>query len=243
MTFKQIKEKVNSLSDPDQAEILQRFFKTGRGEYGEGDVFAGIKLPVQRKIAKENSETPISELKKMLLSPVHEIRMIALIILTNRFARADEVNKKIIFDFYIENREKINNWDLVDISAPKIPGEFLFDKDKKILYDFARSKNIWERRIAIISTFGFIRKNHFEDTIQISKILLKDKEDLIHKAVGWMLRETGKRNLRTLELFLKEYYKTMPRTMLRYAIEKFPEHKRQNYLKGKIQNKIKTQHK
>jgi 3-methyladenine DNA glycosylase AlkD len=234
MSLKEIKKVITGQKNPSQAIILQRFFKTGKGEYGEGDIFYGIKVPVQRKIAKQFNDLPPIELKILLSSNAHEERLIAALILVDQFKKGDEKKKKFIFDFYIKNRKGINNWDLVDLSAPKIIGEYLIDKEKDLLYKFATSKDLWDRRISIISTQTFIRERFFEDTLKISRILLNDKHDLIHKAVGWMLREVGNRDIKTEEEFLKKHYKTMPRTMLRYAIEKFPERKRKDYLKGKI---------
>jgi 3-methyladenine DNA glycosylase AlkD len=217
-----------------QAIILQRFFKTGKGEYGEGDIFYGIKVPEQRTIAKQFRDLAFDALKTLILSKVHEERLIAAFILVDQFKSGDEKKKKTIFDFYLKNRKGINNWDLVDLSAPKIVGAYLIDKEKDLLYKFAHSKDLWKKRISIISTQTFIREHLFEDTLKISEILLHDKHDLIHKAVGWMLREVGNRDLETEEEFLRKHYKTMPRTMLRYAIEKFPEQKRIAYLKGKV---------
>ena len=234
MSLSEVRKEILRQKNPSQAIILQRFFKTGKGEYGEGDIFYGIKVPVQRKIAKQFNDLPQIELKILLSSNVHEERLIAALILVDQFKKGDEKKKKIIFDFYIRNRKGINNWDLVDLSAPKIVGEYLIDKEKDLLYKFATSKDLWDRRISIISTQTFIREHFFEDTLKISRILLNDEHDLIHKAVGWMLREVGNRDIKTEEEFLKKHYKTMPRTMLRYAIEKFPERKRKDYLKGKI---------
>ncbi len=234
MSLSEVRKEILRQKNPSQAIILQRFFKTGKGEYGEGDIFYGIKVPVQRKIAKQFNDLPQIEFKILLSSNVHEERLIAALILVDQFKKGDEKKKKIIFDFYIRNRKGINNWDLVDLSAPKIVGEYLIDKEKDLLYKFATSKDLWERRISIISTQTFIREHFFEDTLKISRILLNDEHDLIHKAVGWMLREVGNRDIKTEEEFLKKHYKTMPRTMLRYAIEKFPERKRKDYLKGKI---------
>ena len=237
-----LKKEIAKHASPSKAKILQRFFKTRPGEYGEGDVFLGIRVPKQREIAKQAEERlTISDLQELLNSKVHEERLISLLILIEKYKRAkkeqDEKQREFIFNFYLENAEKsnINNWDLVDLSAPNIPGDFLLEKpDKGILYSLAKSENLWGKRIAIISTFTFIRKEQFKDTLKISELLLKDKHDLIHKAVGWMLREIGKRNQETEEDFLKKHYKEMPRTMLRYAIERFPEDKRKKYLKGEI---------
>ena len=224
------KKELKKISDPRQAKILQRFFKTGKGEYGEGDIFLGVKVPDQRKIANKFSELSLKDLEKLLSSKIHEYRMSALFILIKQYEKANEQEKKKIFDFYLKNTKNINNWDLVDLSAPKIVGDFLLDKPKDVLYKLAKSNNLWERRIAIVSTVVFIRNNKFKDTLKISKTLLLDKHDLIHKAVGWMLREVGKRNQKVEEKFLKKHYSKMPRVMLRYAIERFEEKKRKFYL-------------
>lgn len=233
-----IEQSIQSLADSKKAKLLQGFFKTGKGEYGEGDIFLGLVVPQQRKIAKEFSNIPLKEIKSLLKSEFHEYRLIALFILVIQYKRADkDKNEKLkeqIYNFYLSNTNRINNWDLVDLSAPNIVGDFLKNRDKSILYKLVKSGNLWERRIAILATFSFIRDNQFSDSLKISEILLKDKHDLIHKAVGWMLREIGKKDVKVLETFLKRYYKTMPRTMLRYSIEKFPEEKRKAYLKGKI---------
>lgn len=234
MSLSEIRRVIFKQKNPAQALILQRFFITGKGEYGEGDVFYGIKVPVQRTIAMHFKELALDDLKVLLTSKVHEERLIAVFILIEHFKKADDKKRKIIFDFYLKNRKGINNWDLVDLSAPKIVGEYLIDNERELLYKFAHSKNLWEKRISIISTQAFIKQHWFEDTLIISEILLHDKHDLIHKAVGWMLREIGNRDIATEEEFLKQHYKTMPRTMLRYAIEKFPEIKRKAYLLGKI---------
>ena len=228
-----LKEELAKKANQDKAKILQRFFKTGKGEYGEGDIFLGITVPESRKIAKKYSDLSYNNIRNLLESKIHEERLIALLILVNNYNKNIEKRNEI-FDFYIENINNINNWDLVDLTADKIVGSFLFEKDKNILYKLAKSSNLWEKRIAIISTFHFIKNNEFSDTLKIAEILLNDKRDLIHKAVGWMLREIGKRNLKVEEEFLKKYYKNMPRTMLRYAIEKFSEVKRKVYLNRKI---------
>ena len=229
-----LRKKMYRLSSDKIAKTMQWFFKTGKGQYGEGDIFIGLKVPTQRLLAKEFKDMEFNDLKMMLSSKIHEERLIALFILVDRYQKADENEKEKIFKFYLKYRRGVNNWDLVDLSAPKIMGKHLLEKDKSILFDFAISKNIWERRIAVLSTQEFIRNNKFDSTLKIAEILLKDEQDLIHKAVGWMLREIGKIDLATEELFLKQYYKKMPRTMLRYAIEKFPESKRKKYLQNKI---------
>jgi 3-methyladenine DNA glycosylase AlkD len=234
MSLTEIRKAISKQKNPAQAIILQRFFKTAKNEYGEGDIFYGIKVPVQRIIAKKFKDLSLSDINKLILSKVHEERLIASFILVDQFEKGDEKKQKIIYNFYIKNRKGINNWDLVDLSAPKIVGQYLIDKDKSKLYKFAHSRDLWEKRISILSTFTFIRQHWFEDTFNISEILLHDNNDLIHKAVGWMLREVGNRDLQSEEEFLVKHYKTMPRTMLRYAIEKFPEKKRKNYLRGKI---------
>lgn len=234
MSVTEFHRTIKKNSNPQQAIVLQRFFKTGPGEYGAGDVFAGIKVPVQRDIAKKYYHLSLLDLKSTLSSKIHEERLTSLFILINKFKKADEGEKKKIVDFYLSNRRYVNNWDLVDISAPKILGEYLFEKDRSILFTFVKSKNLWERRIAIIATMNFIKKGDFVTTFILSEKLLNDKEDLIHKAVGWMLREIGNKDIQAEEDFLIEHYKVMPRTMLRYAIEKFPEQKRKSYLQGKI---------
>ena len=236
MTAKDVTNDLNLYNDKKKAKDLQRFFKTGEGEYGEGDIFIGVMVPNQRIVAKKYKELPLSDIQALLNSTIHEHRLTALLILTYKFIKANEETKKKIVDLYLSNTKNINNWDLIDLSSVEILGSYFLEhqKLKKILYQFAKSKNLWEKRIAIISTFTFIKNKQFEDSLKIAEILLNDKEDLIHKAVGWMLREIGKRNLQTEEQFLQEHYQTMPRTMLRYAIEKFPENKRQFYLLKKI---------
>lgn len=228
----QLKLDLKKESKPEQAKILQRFFKTAPGEYGEGDIFLGIKLPIQRQIAKKYYHLNLNDLQNLLDSKIHEHRLVALIILLHKYKKSE--NKKEIYEFYLSNTKNINNWDLVDLSAHKIIGDFLVDKPRDILYKLAKSKDIWEKRISIISTFAFLPKNQFKDSIKISKILLQDKHDLIHKAVGWVLREIGKKDITLLENFIKENYSKMPRTTLRYAIEKFPEEKRKRFLRGKF---------
>jgi 3-methyladenine DNA glycosylase AlkD len=234
MTVHEIRRKLGKLSNKQRAKVSQRFFKTGPGEYGEGDVFWGIKVPELRKLAKEYQHITAKEIKQLLASSIHEERLLALLILVLTYSKGDETAKKTIYELYLKNTKFINNWDLVDGSAEYIVGDFLIDKNKKPLYSLAKSSDLWERRIAIMSTFHFIKRNEFSQTLKISRMLLSDEETLIHKAVGWMLREVGKRDLPTEEKFLKEHYKKIPRTMLRYAIEKFPESKRQRYLKGNI---------
>ena len=229
--IKDIQKELNMLADPKIAEHSQRFFKTGEGEYGEGDQFIGIRVPVLRKVARKYKAIAVKEAVALLKAPIHEQRLLALLMLVDLFKKPSG-EQETIYQAYMTHTRFINNWDLVDSSAPYIPGPYLFGKNKNPLYDFSFSMDMWERRIAIISTFYFIRQNAFKDTLNISENLLQDPEDLIHKAVGWMLREIGKRDMRVEEEFLVAHYKTMPRTMLRYAIEKFPEPLRQAYLKG-----------
>jgi 3-methyladenine DNA glycosylase AlkD len=233
-----LKKDLEKAADPEKAKLLQRFFKTGKGEYGEGDVFLGIVVPKQREVAKKYQDIELSEMSHLLSSEIHEFRLVALLILTyklkNKHITIQEKEK--IFHFYLKNAQKgnINNWDLVDLSAPNIVGTHLLDKDRKILYKLAKSNNLWEKRISVLATFMFIKYKDYKDSLKIAELLLEDKHDLMHKAVGWMLREIGKKDQETEEKFLKKHYKKMPRTMLRYAIEKFPENKRQAYLNGKI---------
>jgi len=241
MSLASIRNSFTQASNKEHAVVLQRFFKTGPGEYGEGDVFIGIKVPTLRKISKGFYHLTLDELNELLNSSIHEERLTALFILVRQFEKGDSKQREKIFKFYTKNTKKINNWDLVDLSAPIIVGEYLtclpagrFDKDHDLLFKLAASKNLWERRIAIMATFQFIKSKRFDTTFKIAEMLLEDKHDLIHKAVGWMLREIGKRDLAAEENFLLKFYKRMPRTMLRYAIEKFPEKKRLAYLKGII---------
>lgn len=231
-TIFNLKNDLHSLENPEKKKILQKFFKTGPGQYGEGDIFLGISVPESRKIAKKYENLSLKDTEKLLNSKIHEERLVALLLLVQKFKKNQE--KKQIFGFYLKHSRKINNWDLVDLSAPKILGAYLLDRNKSILYKLSKSKNLWEKRIGIISTHTFIKNNQYKDTLKISEILLNDEHDLIHKAVGWMLREVGKKDLKTLETFLKKYYKRMPRTMLRYSIEKFPEKTRKSYLNNLI---------
>ena len=224
--IKQLLSEMEQQVDPKKAIILSRFFKTGKGEYGEGDKFFGITVPIQRQNAKKFVNLKLKEIQQLLKSKFHEHRLTALIILTLKYKKADEKIKKEIFYFYLKNTKYINNWNLVDLTAPNIVGTYLFEKDRTMIYKLSQSNNLWEKRIAILSTFAFIRKNQFNSTLQVASILIEDKNDLIQKAVGWMLREVGKRDLKIEEEFLKKYCKQMSRTALRYAIEKFPEKKR-----------------
>ncbi|HUN53757.1 MAG TPA: DNA alkylation repair protein [Smithella sp.] len=232
MNVEKITKHLRKMGNKEDARFLQGFFKTGAGQYGEGDIFLGIRVPALRMLAKDYHNLPSEKILLLLRSPFHEERLFALILFVNIFARGDETIQKKIYDLYLANTLYINNWDLVDLSAPNIVGAFLMEKNKKPLYKLTKSKSLWERRIAVLATFYFIKNNRFEDSIRIAGILLHDKEDLIHKAVGWMLREAGKRDIELLELFLKEHCRVMPRTMLRYAIEKFPPARRKMFLDG-----------
>ncbi len=225
--LERLKTELQSLRNPNNAQHSQRFFKTGKGQYGEGDIFLGISLPKQRQIANKY-DLSFEDIQNLLNSEIHDHRLVGLLILIRN------KNKEGAFRFYLKNTSRINNWDLVDVSAHRIIGEFLLDKDRKVLYELAKSDNLWKKRIAMISTFAFIQNNQFEDTLAIAEILLNDSHDLIHKAIGWMLREVGKKDLNVLENFLKKHYSNIPRTTLRYAIERFEEEKRKRYLKGRF---------
>ncbi|EPG74036.1 DNA alkylation repair enzyme [Leptospira fainei serovar Hurstbridge str. BUT 6] len=226
----EISQELQKLADPAKAKILAGFFKTAPGQYGAGDVFLGIQVPSLRTISKKHRGLPLKEVQILVRSKFHEERLTGFFILCETFSKTEEINRKQLHDFYLKNLKYVNNWDLVDLSARTMIGEYLADKDRSLLYGLAKSKNLWERRIAIISTYAFIREGDFSDAIRISRILLNDSEDLIHKAVGWMLREVGNRNLQTEIKFLNQNAGSMPRTMLRYAIEKFPEPLRKKYL-------------
>lgn len=215
---------------PEKIAVYRNFFKTGPGEYGEGDRFIGVTVPDTRLTAEAFAALPMSGIKKLMASPVHEVRMLGLFILVGRYEKGGEKEKEAAYRFYLAHTRHVNNWDLVDGSAHYIVGPHLLNKSKAPLFRLARSKNLWERRVAIISTFHFIRQNRFEETLKLSEMLLSDAHDLMHKAVGWMLREVGKRDSRTLERFLRTHAHRMPRTALRYAIERFPETKRRAYL-------------
>jgi 3-methyladenine DNA glycosylase AlkD len=215
---------------PGKKELLQRFFKTGKGEYGEGDVFLGVMVPDSRKVAKKYKDLPISQVGKLLQSRIHEHRLVALLILVQKYQSGSGSERKEVFDFYLSSTKWINNWDLVDLTAHKIVGEHLLGRDHGLLYRLARSRDLWERRIAIVATAAFIKEGIFDTTLKISEMLLGDEQDLIHKAAGWMLREVGKKDQAVEERFLKKHCKVMPRTMLRYAIERFDEKKRKFYM-------------
>lgn len=231
MLYSQIESDLKALRNPEKIDRFKRFFKTGPGQYGEGDEFYGLTLPqIHQVVQKYWRQASLADIEKLLNHPVHECRTVAVSILTRQFTKADTQRQKQIYDFYLDHTARINNWDLVDISAGKIVGTYLLNKPRRILYRLAKSDLVWDRRIAIISTFAFIRVNQFSDTLKISENLLKDKHDLIHKAVGWMLREVGKKDLKTLTTFLDKHAPVMPRTALRYCLEKLPEPQRQHYL-------------
>lgn len=232
--LKFIKQDLRKYARADKANTLQRFFKTGPGQYGEGDKFIGVMVPDIRKIAQQYQDLSLKQIIDLLHSRFHEERLCALFILLDKYQKGGSKEQKIIFELYLKNYQYINNWDLIDLTAPRIVGAYLTDKPKDILYRLAKSKNLWQRRVAILATFQFIYYGDSRETIKISKILLHDKHDLIQKAVGWMLREVGKRcDEKVLVDFLNQHYQNMPRTMLRYAIERLPESKRQYYLKKK----------
>ncbi len=227
-----IRKDLERLSNKEYAARLQKYFKTGKGEYGQGDKFLGIRVPNLRILAIKYQNISISQVSTLMKSSFHEERLFSLFVLVGLFKKANDEDRKKIYTLYLKNTKFINNWDLVDASAGRIVGAYLFTRDKKKIYALAKSKNLWKRRISIMSTSYFIGHNEFTDTMKIAEMLLNDKEDLIHKAVGWLLREIGKKDLELEESFLKKHYTNMPRTILRYAIEKFPVEKRQSYLKN-----------
>lgn len=232
MTAATVKAALKLKATPERAKISQWFFKTGPGQYGEGDVFWGITVPEQRMIAKQFKDLPLAETKLLLASPIHEHRLTALHILVLQFAKADDTTRTKIYQFYLANRKRINNWDLVDSSVPYIVGAYMLKHptEKHNLKTWAKSKNIWERRIAVVATWMLIRNNEYSEILQLAKQLKKDPHDLMHKAVGWMLREMGKKSPGTLVKFLDEHASTLPRTTLRYAIEKMTPEQRRYYL-------------
>ncbi len=237
MTAIEARMKLKSLASTAVAASSARFFKTGPGQYGEGDHFIGVRVPVLRKLAREFRDLPLQEIEGLLCSAIHEERLLAILILTQNLVRCDAEHRKRIYDFYMSHIEHVNNWDLVDTSAPAIVGGYLRDKSRKPLMRLAKSKSLWERRIAIVATQQFIRLGEFDETLAISRVLLSDHEDLIHKAVGWMLREVGERDTAPLIRFLDEHGSVMPRTMLRYAIEHFPSERRKAWLAMKQSKK------
>lgn len=233
LTAKNLMKRLNDVADPVGAEHSQKFFKTYKGGYAEGDVFLGLTVPTVRNITKDFIEMSLAEIEKLLDSPIHEHRFAGLVILVKRAKKATEQELKVLYNFYLNNTSRINNWDLVDVSVRDIVGKYLFDKSRKPLYELALSENLWERRISIVATAYFIGKNDLQDTFKISALLIKDNHDLIHKACGWMLREAGKRDEKALKLFLDNYASVMPRTMLRYSLEKLHQSDRQYYMQLK----------
>jgi 3-methyladenine DNA glycosylase AlkD len=234
MNAPQLHQHLQALGNEETARRLQRFFKTGPGEYGEGDVFLGIRVPVLRRLAREYQNLPLAEVTTLLCSPFHEARLLALFILVSAYRRGDALQQEQIYGLYLQHTRCINHWDLVDASAEPIVGRHLRQASREPLYTLARSELLWERRMAILATFHYIKQNEFAETLHIAELLLYDPAELIQKAVGWMLREVGKRDQVTEEAFLRRHCKTMPRTMLRYAIERFPEPLRQQYLRGSV---------
>ncbi|MDD5254915.1 MAG: DNA alkylation repair protein [Candidatus Omnitrophica bacterium] len=230
--LKDLKAELRKRRNPAKAKILQGFFKTGPGEYAEGDIFLGVEVPVLRSLANQYSGLSLSETLRLLASGIHEERLLALLLLILRYQKSGRSGRHKVYKAYLRHTRYINNWDLVDLTARQIVGDYLYDKEKAVLYRLARSASLWERRIAIVATFHFIERKQFRDTFKVAEALLSDEHDLIHKAAGWMLREVGKRDRAAEERFLKKHYKTMPRTMLRYAIERFPERTRKAYLNG-----------
>ena len=231
LTVAEIRRKLSARAEPSRVPGVSRFFKTGVGEYGEGDVFIGVRVPALREVCRECRDAGLPEIRTLLRSPVHEERALALLLLVDRFHRQDDSGRRLLYELYLSQTVFINNWDLVDCSAAAIVGGWLQERDRAPLDKLARSPSVWERRIAIVATFHFIRRGEFRDALRIADILLEDSHDLIHKAVGWMLREIGKRDGAAERRFLKTRARRMPRTMLRYAIEKFPLAERQTYLR------------
>ena len=232
ITLAGLRQRLHRLASPADAKFLQRYFKTAPGEYGAGDKFIGIRVPVLRKLAREFRVLPPPAAAKLLQSPIHEERLLALLILTGAYERAGTSGRVAIYRLYLKNLARVNNWDLVDGSAPCIVGPHLEKRSRKILFRLARSKILWRRHVAVLTTFHFIRQGDFADALRLAELLLHDEHDLMHKAVGWMLREMGKRNPAELKTFLRKHAARMPRTMLRYAIEKLPERERQSYLQA-----------
>ena len=226
-------DQLRAAGDPEDALFLQRFFKTGPGGYAEGDVFIGVRVPVVRRLARQADPLPLADILRLLASRIHEERLLALVVMNRRFERGDEAVRREVYDAYLAHRDCINNWDLVDVSAPNIPGAWLLDHPRGILDTLVESPVLWDRRIAVLATFTLLRAGQFDDTVRLCTRLLNDPEDLMHKACGWMLRECGKRDLAVLRTFLRAHSASMPRTMLRYAIEKLPPEERRGWLEGR----------
>lgn len=231
---RRVSEQLQALADERYALTQQRFFKTAPGEYAAGDRFIGVRVPQLRELARRHAELGETQILKLLRSPIHESRMLALLILTERFGRADAAQQTRIYNLYLKHRRYVNNWDLVDVSAPRIAGCYLYDKEREPLYRLSRSRVLWNRRIAVVASLYFIRQNDFSFTLRIARDYLGDSEELIHKATGWMLREVAKRAPALVERFIRLHYADIPRTTLRYAIENFPETVRKDYLRGEI---------
>ncbi len=225
-----IKKELKKISNKEKAKQLAGFFKTGKGQYGEGDIFIGVTVPDQRTLARQFHDTEISEIEKLLDDPIHECRLTALLILIQKYSKADENERRKISEFYLSKTSRINNWDLVDLSAHQIIGNYYFNRNRDILYKLVKSSSLWEQRIAVVATYYFLKRNDFKEILAFSEMLLDHKHDLIHKATGWMLREAGKMDISILIKFLDKHYKKMPRTMLRYAIEKLNESDRKKYM-------------
>jgi 3-methyladenine DNA glycosylase AlkD len=234
MTASSVEKHLLSIRQPERVKLLQGYFKTGPGEYSEGDQFLGLSVPTVRTLAREYRALPLPEVVELLASEWHEARLLALLIMVDQYGRGDAKARKAVYDTYLANTHRVNNWDLVDSSAAQIVGAHLFERSRSPLRKLAKSRLIWERRMAIIATAYFIKRNDFDETLAIAEFLLGDREDLIHKAVGWMLREVGNRDVATEEAFLRAHYRKMPRTALRYAIEKFPAEKRRAYLEAAV---------
>lgn len=232
-SVRDLKQALQAVARPDRVPVLQNFFKTGPGQYAEGDVLIGVYVPDSRKIARRFRRLPLADIAVVLDSPIHEERLTALFILVHCYQAADVTGKEAVYDFYLNHTHRINNWDLVDISCHKIVGDWLLERDRSVLHRLAKSANLWERRISMVSTYAFIRAGDLDDTFNLARVHLHDKHDLMHKAVGWMLREAGKQDILPLRAFLDEHATAMPRTMLRYAIERLDKTERQHYLQLK----------
>ena len=235
MTLPEIQTRLEAAGNADIAAHSARFFRTGPGEYGEGDRFRGIRVPVLRKLARSCDAADMPVVEQLLMSPWHEDRLCALFMLIRRYERGDDAQKEAVFALYLKRVEYVNNWDLVDSSAHKIVGAHLESGEKRLLFDWVRDESLWKRRIAVIATYWYIKRGRFDELLEMAEQLLDDDQDLMHKAVGWMLREVGKKDLAVEEAFLRRHYWNMPRTMLRYAIERFDEKTRKDYLEGRIE--------
>lgn len=234
ITHTVMQQTLERIGDPDDARFLMRFFKTGPGQYGEGDLFRGIRVPQIRKLLASFGNAPLSEITLLLRSPYHEDRLFALLLLVKQYRLGNDRTRAAIYKLYLANTGRINNWDLVDLTAEHIVGAHLFHRSRRPLDRLAISPLLWDRRIALLATFHFIKRYDFSDTLRLAERFLNHREDLLHKATGWMLREIGKRDTAVLERFLREHLAALPRTTLRYAIERFPEDKRQAYLHGAV---------